>query len=61
MDGTRKYHPVKGNPISKEHTWYGLIDKLILVQKLGIPKMQFLDHMKLKKKEQQTVDASLPS
>jgi hypothetical protein len=28
----------------------------ILVQKLGIPKIQFTKHMKLKKKENQSVD-----
>jgi hypothetical protein len=26
MDGTRKYHPECGNPITKEHTWYLLTD-----------------------------------
>jgi len=30
---------------------YVLTDKWILGQKLGIPKIQFTDHMKLKKKE----------
>jgi hypothetical protein len=35
----------------KEHTWYALTDKWILAQKLGIPKIQFTDHMKLKKKD----------
>jgi hypothetical protein len=38
------------NPITKEHTRYILTDKRILPQKLGIPKIQFTDHMKLKKK-----------
>ena len=38
MDGTRKYHPELGNPITKEHTWYTLTDKWILDQKFGIPK-----------------------
>jgi hypothetical protein len=33
--------------------WYTLIDKWILAQKFGIPKIQFTDHMKLKKKEDQ--------
>ena len=47
MDGTRKYHPERGNPITKEHTWYAIADKWILTQKLGIPKIQFTDHMKL--------------
>ena len=41
--------------ITKEHTWYALTDKWILVQKLWIPKIQFTDHMKLKKKEDQSV------
>jgi len=34
-------------------------DKWRLAQKLGIPKIQFTDHMKLKKKEGQSVDASV--
>ena len=34
-------------------------DKWILAQKLGIPKIQFTDHMKLKKKEDQSVDTSV--
>jgi hypothetical protein len=54
MDGTRKYHPELGNPITKEHTWYTLTDKWILAQKLRIPKIQFTDHMKLKKKKDQS-------
>jgi hypothetical protein len=43
MDRARKYHPEWGNPITKEHTWYALTDKL------AVPKIQFTDHMKLKK------------
>ena len=31
----------------------------LLSQKFGIPKMQFTDHMKLKKKEDQSVDTSV--
>ena len=31
----------------------------MLTQNLGIPKIQFTDHMKLKKKEDQSVDASV--
>jgi hypothetical protein len=58
MDGTRKYHPECGNPITKEHTRYKLTDKWILNQKFGIPKNQFTDCMKLKKKEDQSVDTS---
>ena len=34
------------------------MDKWILAQKLGIPKIQFIDHMKLKKKEDQNVATS---
>jgi hypothetical protein len=30
-----------------------------LVQKLGIPRIKLTDHMKLKKKEDQSVDASV--
>jgi hypothetical protein len=56
MDGTRKYHPELGNPITKEHTWYVLTDKWILAQIFRIPKIQFTDHMKLKKKEHESVD-----
>jgi hypothetical protein len=37
-------------------TWYALTDKWILAQKLGVPKIQFTDHVKLKKKEDQSVD-----
>jgi hypothetical protein len=59
MDGTRKYHPERGNPVTKEHTWYVLTDEWILVQKLRIPKIPFTDHMKLKKNEDQSVDASV--
>jgi hypothetical protein len=57
MDRTRKYHPEGGNPTAKEHTCYALIDKWILAQKLGTPTIQFRDHMKLKKNEDQNVDA----
>ena len=42
--------------MTKEHTWHALADKWILTQKLGIPKLQLIDHMKLKKKEGQSVD-----
>jgi hypothetical protein len=56
MNGTRKYHPECVNPVTKEHTWYVLTDKWILTQKLRISKIQFPDHMK-PKKEEQNVDA----
>ena len=58
MDGTRKYHPEWGNPVTKEHTWYALTDKWILDHKLGMPKVQIIDHMKVKKKEDQSLDTS---
>ncbi|MFP9036128.1 hypothetical protein ACLI2Q_18870, partial [Enterococcus faecalis] len=58
MDGTREYHPERGNPISEKHTWYALTDKWILVQKLKLPKKQSTDHMKLKKKDDPSVNAS---
>jgi hypothetical protein len=35
---------------------HALTYKWILAQKLGIPKIQFTNHMKLKKKEDQSVD-----
>ena len=50
---------LRGNPVTKEHTWYALTGKWILAQKLGIPKIQFTDHMKLKKKEDQSVNTSV--
>lgn len=39
--------------------WYALTDKCILVPKLRIYKKQFTDHMKLKEKEDQNLDASV--
>jgi hypothetical protein len=45
--------------VTKEHTWYVLTNKWILAQMLRIPKIQFTDHLKLKKKEDQSVDASV--
>ena len=59
MDVSGEYHPEWGNPITKEHTWYALTDKQILAQKLRISKIQFAKHMKLKEKEDQSVDTSL--
>ena len=58
MDRTRKY-PEGGNPITKEHTWYALTDKWILAQKLRIPMIKFREYMKLKKKEEQSMDTSV--
>ena len=59
MDGSKKYHAECGNPATKEHTWNALIDKWILAPKLRIPKIQFTNHMKLKKKDDQSVDTSV--
>jgi len=43
----------------KKHTRYALIDKWKLAQKLELLKMQSMDHMKLKKKDDQNVDTLL--
>jgi hypothetical protein len=59
MDASRGYHPEWGNPITKEHTWYAVTDKQILAQKLRISKIQFAKHMKLKKKEDPSLDTLL--
>jgi len=45
-------------PSQKKCTWYALTDKWILAQKLRIHKIQLTD-MKLKKKEDQNVNASV--
>ena len=37
-----------------------MTDKWILSQKPGIPKIQFTDQTKLKKKEEQSVDTNYP-
>jgi len=39
--------------------WYALTDKWILVQEFELPKIQSTDHMKLKKKDDQSEDASV--
>jgi hypothetical protein len=59
MDRTNKYHPERGDPITKEHTWCALTDKWILAQKLGIPKIQFTVHMKTQEEGRQSVDTSI--
>jgi hypothetical protein len=59
MDVSEGYHPEWGNPIIKEYTWYTLTDKWILAQKPRIPKIEFSNHMKLKKNEDQSVDTSI--
>jgi hypothetical protein len=55
MNGSGGYHPKWCNPITKVHTRYTLTAKWILAQKLRLPKIQFAKHMKLKKKEDQSV------
>jgi hypothetical protein len=59
MEWSGGYFPEWGNPNTKEHTWYIITDKWILAQKVRIPKIQFAKHMKLKKKENQSVDISI--
>ena len=59
MGGTRKYHSECGNSVTEEHTCYVLTDKWILAPKFSIPNIQFTDHMKPMKKEDQNVDASV--
>ena len=56
MHGSRKY-PERGNSVTKEHTWYVLTDKWILGKERGIPTIQLTNHIKLKRKEDQRVDA----
>jgi hypothetical protein len=49
------------SPIIKNaYIWYALRYRLILAQKIRItPKIQFIDHMKLNKKENQSVGTSV--
>jgi hypothetical protein len=44
------------NSLKKKKKRYALTNKWILAQKLGILKIQFTNHMKLKKKDDQSVD-----
>jgi len=59
MDKIRKYHPEFGNLVTIEHTYYVLIDKWILGKNLRILTIQLTDHMKVKKKQGQSMDASV--
>ena len=43
--------------VTKEHTRSALTDKWILAPNLRIPKIQFIKHMKFKKKEDQSLNA----
>ena len=56
MEVNRKYHPKRVNPITKEHTRCVLIDKWILAQILGIPKIQFTDYINIMMKKDQSED-----
>jgi hypothetical protein len=47
------------NSVTKEHTWYVLTNKWIVGKEHRIPTVQLTDHMKLKRKEDQRVDASV--
>ena len=58
MDGSG-WIILSGVTQSQKNTWYALTDKWTLAQKLRIPKIQFAKHMKLKKKEGQSVDTLL--
>ena len=55
MEEITKY-PERSKPITKEHTRYVFIDKWILAQILGIPKIQITDHMNIKMKKDQSVE-----
>jgi hypothetical protein len=59
MNGSRKYHPEWGNSVTKEHTWYVLSNKWVLVKVHGTPMVQLTDHMKLKRMKDQRLDASV--
>jgi hypothetical protein len=43
MDGTRKYHPERGNSDPKGQAWHLLTNKLIIVKKYRISRTQFTD------------------
>jgi hypothetical protein len=49
----------EGTQSQKEHTWYVPTDKWMLGEECGIATNQLMDHMKLKRKEDQRVDASV--
>jgi hypothetical protein len=44
---------------SQKNPLYVLTDKWTLPKKIGIPKIQFANHMKLKNKEEQSVHTSI--
>ena len=56
---TGRHSLQRSNPFTKEHTWYALTGKWIIASKRGIPKIRFTNHIKLKKKEDPRVDASV--
>jgi len=37
VNGTSKYHPEWGNPITEKDTWNAIIDKWILAQMFELP------------------------
>ena len=51
MDGSRKYHPEWGNPITKEVTWYALTDKWILPRKLEYPRYNLQNTRKSRRRK----------
>ena len=66
---TRKFMKFEGNwleleniilsEVTKEDTWFVLTDKWVLGKKFGIPIILLIDCMKLKKKKEQSVSASV--
>jgi hypothetical protein len=60
MDRLENIIPSKETQSQKNtHGLYACTDKWILAQKHGIPKIQFTNHMELKKSEDQSVGASV--
>jgi len=51
--------PTTNKQTKMKNTWYELTDKWILAPKLRFPKVQSTDHMKLKKKDDPSVNASV--
>ena len=60
MDGTRKYHPGRGNSDPKEHACYVLTDKLILVKNWKIFRIQPTNHKKCNKQKCPSKDILIP-
>jgi hypothetical protein len=52
IDGTRRYHPERGNSDPKGHTWYVLTDTWMLAKEYRIPRMQLTDRCVTSRKAQ---------